>query len=489
MRNEYQMKNEKRKERKVKNSIVLTFLIFTFSFFFCLSCNNFIELPEINAPLVEDGYGRISVTLTAGEAAAPAMARTVFPSTAFDKYVYTFTKAGATTGVALSPDNEGFFALELGSYTVEVKAFIGDEEPYTLAASGESEEFSVGPGENDPVVVLLSEIDTGEEGEFSYTITYPADAEAEITLCTLPDLEEITLTPTDLDEGNGITETLELEAGFYLLTILITKDDQYAGISEVVYISPLLTTVYAKNYVDTDLVNAELTVTFDANGATSGTAPSQQTASPGTDITLPDGEGLTNTGYTFGGWNTDADGTGTKFDAGFEYTVAGNITLYAQWDPGYTVTFDKNGGDTEADPLIITVVPDTSIVTLPESPTRDGYTFTEWNTQEDGDGTAFTETTTVADNIIVYAQWNPITYTVTYDKNNDDAEGTTADSSHTYDVDQPLTANGFTCTGYAFTGWAETTDGTVEYTDEENVINLTSTAGAIVTLYAQWEEE
>jgi uncharacterized repeat protein (TIGR02543 family) len=72
------------------------------------------------------------------------------------------------------------------------------------------------------------------------------------------------------------------------------------------------------------------TVTFDANGG-SGTAPSAQTVSSGSSITLPDGSGLSRSGYIFGGWNANADGTGTNYSGGSSYTVTGNITLYAKW--------------------------------------------------------------------------------------------------------------------------------------------------------------
>ena len=61
------------------------------------------------------------------------------------------------------------------------------------------------------------------------------------------------------------------------------------------------------------------TVTFNANGATSGTAPTAQTASSGSSITLPNGSGLTKSGYTFGGWNTNTEGAGTNYSTGSSY--------------------------------------------------------------------------------------------------------------------------------------------------------------------------
>ena len=71
----------------------------------------------------------------------------------------------------------------------------------------------------------------------------------------------------------------------------------------------------------------------------------------------------------------------------------------------FDVTFHKNGGDTEADPQVLTVEDGETVDELPTPPTRDGYTFTGWNTQSDGEGTVFDETTEVTTDITVYAQW------------------------------------------------------------------------------------
>ena len=90
-------------------------------------------------------------------------------------------------------------------------------------------------------------------------------------------------------------------------------------------------TLYAK--WDSDGVPAPTThtVTFDSNGGT-GTAPSPQTVNDGSSVTLPSQSGLSNGGFTFGGWNTKADGSGINFAVGESITPTGNISLYAQWD-------------------------------------------------------------------------------------------------------------------------------------------------------------
>jgi formylglycine-generating enzyme required for sulfatase activity len=74
------------------------------------------------------------------------------------------------------------------------------------------------------------------------------------------------------------------------------------------------------------------TVTFDANGATSGTVPAVQEASAGSRITLRGMGSLEKTGYIFGGWNTNTSGAGTYYHANGFYTVtATNVILHAKW--------------------------------------------------------------------------------------------------------------------------------------------------------------
>ena len=91
------------------------------------------------------------------------------------------------------------------------------------------------------------------------------------------------------------------------------------------------------------------TVSFNANGG-SGTPPVNQTDTAGTVITIPGDNGLSKTGYTFGGWNTSSSAeTGTNYDAGSSYTITGNITLYAKWDTENTGTPDNVPGFTLTD--------------------------------------------------------------------------------------------------------------------------------------------
>lgn len=93
----------------------------------------------------------------------------------------------------------------------------------------------------------------------------------------------------------------------------------------------------------------------------------------------------------------DADGS----DNYYMWQVANSIR----------VIFDRNGGDTEADPRIMVQDKVDGAVNhfdLPTTnPTRTGYLFNGWNTKADGAGAVFTAETDVTDNMTVYAQWKP----------------------------------------------------------------------------------
>ena len=142
---------------------------------------------------------------------------------------------------------------------------------------------------------------------------------------------------------------------------------------------------------------------------------------------------------------------------------------YYMWQVanGVRVIFDKNGGDTEADPRIMVqdkVVGAVNHFDLPTvEPTRSGYIFTGWNTKADGSGDAFTAATDVTSNITVYAQWkDSTTYSVTY---KDGVDGTVFADQMTAGLHVGDTTPAFSGTptrsGYTFTGWEPSVAATV----------------------------
>jgi len=132
---------------------------------------------------------------------------------------------------------------------------------------------------------------------------------------------------------------------------------------------------------------ASVTVTFNINGG-SGTVPASQSVSSGYSISLPYGDGFSRTGYTFGGWNTNAYGSGTNYDAGSFYTPTGNITLYARWYEW------SNASGSEGNPYVLTAGTwRNGSITYGDSvwysfSVTNGTTYRVWwNDSYDGDGT------------------------------------------------------------------------------------------------------
>ncbi|MBR1497401.1 MAG: leucine-rich repeat protein, partial [Oscillospiraceae bacterium] len=155
------------------------------------------------------------------------------------------------------------------------------------------------------------------------------------------------------------------------------------------------------------------TVTFNANGG-SGTMAAQ-TFTAGEGIML-NANSFTRSGYTFNGWNTVANGSGTSYADRASVSPGANLTLYAQWTPKpiYTVTFNANGGSGTMSPQTVTA--GDAITLNANSFTRSGYTFSGWNTAANGSGTSYADRASVSPgaNLTLYAQWTPKPiYTVT----------------------------------------------------------------------------
>lgn len=144
-------------------------------------------------------------------------------------------------------------------------------------------------------------------------------------------------------------------------------------------------------------------VTYNGNGGTGSTAG--QTKTYGVNLTLRD-NGFTYSGHVFSHWNTKADDTGTRYNAGATYTGDAALTLYAIWDGTWGVTYDGNGatgGETESQ----TKVEDISLALRYNGFVRDKYTFVEWNTAADGSGGSYTEGQEYTQNaaLVLYAIW------------------------------------------------------------------------------------
>ena len=236
----------------------------------------------------------------------------------------------------------------------------------------------------------------------------------------------------------------------------------------------LTSTATAKSYVVTAKANSG-SIASTTGWTGTGTSATKSVTYKGTYGTLPS---VSRTGYTLAGWNTKDDGTGTTVTASTTVNTASAHDIYAIWTPiVYHVTLNNQdattSGTTDAYYRYSTVTNEcyyysnSNLSTCLSNgynivlPTKTGYTFGGYFTEENGGGTQYVNASgsfvnniylTVGDKTL-YAKWTANTYTITYNGNNN-TSGTTATSTHTYDVEKTLTANGFVRTGYTFGGWS-----------------------------------
>ena len=244
------------------------------------------------------------------------------------------------------------------------------------------------------------------------------------------------------------------------------------------------------------------TVTYNGNTNTSGSVPVDGSSpyTSGSTVTVLGNTGpLIKTGYTFTGWNTLANGTGTSYSPSSTFTITSNRILYAKWTPGvssYTVTYDGNTKTTGNVPVdgsspytggsTVTVLGNSGSPVLAKT----GFGFGGWNTAADGSGTSYVggDTFTINADTILYANWI-IGVRLRYFANTAyGGTGTAPASSGTFYPaysTADIVDNTFTNTnGYTFGGWNTAADGSGTYYPAGSEYAMPG-AGS-VDLYAQW---
>jgi uncharacterized repeat protein (TIGR02543 family) len=231
-------------------------------------------------------------------------------------------------------------------------------------------------------------------------------------------------------------------------------------------------------------VGASYVIIYSANNSSSGTTPVSQSYTYGlVGITLSANNGtLVRTGYTFAGWNTAANGSGTSYEPGAtEVTFAQDTVLFAKWDPKQTtVTYSYNGADGANTTQTQTYSSGATGLTLP-NPTRSGFNFNGWyseNTFENlvGLGGDLYSPSTESSTSTVFAKWSEYSYTVNFN-----SKGGSAVSDGSFitngSVDIPFDP---TLDGYGFLGWSDSDGG--------EAITFPYPPGVMtnITLYALW---
>ncbi|MGX7178358.1 InlB B-repeat-containing protein [Facklamia hominis] len=204
------------------------------------------------------------------------------------------------------------------------------------------------------------------------------------------------------------------------------------------------------------------------------------------EATIKSDEGITREGYYFTGWNTEKDGSGQAYDINTSIPMTKDLTLYAQWAQVFKLTYDGNATDVKG------IVPKDSTkyklnqeatIQSDKDMTREGYYFTGWNTQADGQGQSYAidSKLPMTKDLTLYAQWSKYLH-LTYDGN---ATGVTnvPQDNHTYkNGDKATVAQAPSHSAYRFMGWNTQKDGNGKYYIPSDQLEMTQNR----TLYAQW---
>ena len=197
---------------------------------------------------------------------------------------------------------------------------------------------------------------------------------------------------------------------------------------------------------------------------------------------------FTRTGYTFTGWNTKADGSGTPYKNGQSITIDADMMLYAQWKVNtFKVQFLGNGatsGSMKAESFTYGTAKNLTANAFK----RKGYSFTGWNTKADGSGKAYKNkasvknlTSTNGAVIKLYARWAKVKYTIKYVLNK--GKNNSKNPAYYYITTKTITLQKPTRKGYTFDGW---------FTDKKfktKITKIPKGSTGNLTLYAKWKKK
>jgi len=207
-------------------------------------------------------------------------------------------------------------------------------------------------------------------------------------------------------------------------------------------------------------------IVFDSRG---GTSISPITRKYNQSVSAPNEP--TREGYVFDQWYTDLN-----FDNRFTFDTmpAENVTLYAKWiAEDSRIDFDSRGG-TPVDSLVLPI--GTSISDQVTPPTREGYTFTGWFTDEEAISDPYYLGVMPNQEMTLYAGWDPLEYTLSYETNHD--QNMEAETIYHDDVLMPTDPPDYE--NHDFVDWYLDPDFTEPVSDDEIITGN-------LTLYARWE--
>ena len=163
------------------------------------------------------------------------------------------------------------------------------------------------------------------------------------------------------------------------------------------------------------------TITFSLGGGKLGGNANPDNITATYDVAVRQNSEPTKTGYTFTGWNSQADGNGDTYTKNTDIvnltTTEGTVTLYAMYTANtYTVNFNGNGGEGSMESIVCTYdqdcqLPENAFTKVEgEGENEVTYEIKEWNTVDDGSGNSYKDKAAVKNiatsgEITLYVIW------------------------------------------------------------------------------------
>lgn len=227
--------------------------------------------------------------------------------------------------------------------------------------------------------------------------------------------------------------------------------------------------------------NVYATVVYNGNKSSSGNVI-PQLVPVGGGVTVSQGS-FQRTGYTFAGWNTKADGTGTSFKPGqYIASISSGMTLYAQWakafDGKYQIIYQLNGGkNNSSNPTGYTPGKNIKL----KNPTKKGYTFAGWYTNKKLTKKFSKITNSTKGTLTLYAKWKKNKYNITYKLNG--GKNNNKNPKYYYITSKTIKLKNPTRKGYKFLGWYSNKKCT------KKVTQIKKGSTGKLTLYAKWKKK
>ena len=226
------------------------------------------------------------------------------------------------------------------------------------------------------------------------------------------------------------------------------------------------------------------TVRFFDSSKEAENLPNETTIAYGSDYTIPS-QVPTRLGYTFEGWAVEKDGQ-AKYQPGDVIKITSNMNLYAQWKVNkYSIRFidPSKEGENLPDKATVSYEDEYKYTITDQIPTRTGYSFVGWSTEENGEakyrpGDVLKATA----DMNLYAQWKTNDYSIRFIDPSNEGKNLPDEATAPYGSKYTIPDQLPTRTGYDFVSWSTEKDGQVKYRPGDVLKIISDT-----NLYAQWK--